>query len=222
MGSLCVPNITPDPTYGIGAWTDGEVIRAIREGIGRDGRALTSVMPFSEYRAMSDEDVRSVVAYLRSLPPIKKGVEKPLVVAFPLSVISKIFPKPVEGPQATPAPGSPEYGKYLVNVAGCAPCHGSDPFTKTFEGGFDQSGPWGHAVGRNITPDMDTGIGIIPREAFIGRFKSHLEVDPTALADPHKGSPMPWGMFAGMSEEDLGAIYDYLRTVKPVKNAVVP
>ena len=74
-GKLCVPNITSHATAGIGEWTDGEILRAIREGIGRDGRALFPMMPYTEYRKMSDEDAHAVVAYLRTLPAIDQKVE---------------------------------------------------------------------------------------------------------------------------------------------------
>ncbi|MBC8133798.1 MAG: cytochrome C, partial [Deltaproteobacteria bacterium] len=71
-GKVCSPNITADPDTGIGAWTDGEIMRAIREGISRDGRPLLPFMNYLEYRQLPDEDVRSIVVFLRTLKPIRK------------------------------------------------------------------------------------------------------------------------------------------------------
>ena len=69
-GTLVASNITPDPDTGLGKWTDGEIIRAIREGVDRDGNALFPIMPYSHFRNMSEEDAQAIVAYLRSLPPL--------------------------------------------------------------------------------------------------------------------------------------------------------
>ena len=85
-GSITAPNITPDKETGIGNWTDGEKIRAIREGISKDGRALFPMMPYSEYRKASDDDIYSLVAYLNTLPPVNNAVPKS-VVAFPVSLM---------------------------------------------------------------------------------------------------------------------------------------
>jgi len=70
-GTVTAPNVTPDYESGIGGWTDGEKIRAIREGIDKHGRALFPMMPYKSYASMSDEDVESLVAYLNTLPPMK-------------------------------------------------------------------------------------------------------------------------------------------------------
>jgi hypothetical protein len=78
--------------------------------------------------------------------------------------------------------------------------------------------PWGKVAAANITQDVETGIGSLEREAFIGRFKA--EIDSTQSATPATGSPMPWIMLAGMSEADLGDLHAYLRTLKPVHNKV--
>jgi hypothetical protein len=69
---LCVPNITPDVLIGIGGWTDGEVVRAIREGINRDDEAMFPIMPYYLYRKMADTDIRALVAYLRGLPGVEE------------------------------------------------------------------------------------------------------------------------------------------------------
>jgi hypothetical protein len=141
-----------------------EVIRAIREGIGRDGRALFSFMPYRGYRNMSDEDVQSVVAYLRSLPPVRNELPK-TQLALPVQLLGKFDPQPVSGVvQAPPKSDSVAYGKYLVRVGGCADCHtmkrqGKDIEEMDLAGGFELRFPSGVVVSANITPDEDTGIG---------------------------------------------------------------
>ncbi len=71
-GKVYAPNITPDPATGAGSWSDDGLARAIREGVRQDGRALFQLMPYRAFRAMSDQDLASVVVYLRSLPPVSK------------------------------------------------------------------------------------------------------------------------------------------------------
>jgi hypothetical protein len=67
------PNITPDPETGLGPWTDQEIVRAIRDGIGRDGRELLE-HPANYYSVMTDEDATAIVSYLRSLRPIRRAL----------------------------------------------------------------------------------------------------------------------------------------------------
>src|SRR5579883_2604933 len=93
-GTISAPNITPDRETGLGKWTDGEKIRAIREGIGRDGRVLFPMMPYQAYRKMSDEDVESLVAYLNSLEPVRHAVPRSQV-KFPVSLMVRFSPQPV-------------------------------------------------------------------------------------------------------------------------------
>src|ERR1041385_8502103 len=92
-GTVVAPNITPDPETGIGRWTDGEKIRAIREGVGRDGRALFPMMPYTNYRKMSDEDAQKLVAYMNTLAPVRNPL--PItVMRFPVSLMIKGVPAP--------------------------------------------------------------------------------------------------------------------------------
>ena len=87
-GVVAPPNITPDVETGIGSWTDGEKIRAIREGVDKNGRALFPMMPYQNFRHMSDEDVYSLVAYLNSLAPVRNAVP-PTKLKFPVSQLIK-------------------------------------------------------------------------------------------------------------------------------------
>ena len=89
-GTVVAPNITPDKETGIGAWTDGEKIRAIREGIGRDGRVLFPMMPYPNYRRMSDEDVYSLVAFLNTLAPARSSLPR-TKIDFPVSMLFRTY-----------------------------------------------------------------------------------------------------------------------------------
>src|SRR5690606_35010597 len=124
----------------------------------------------------------------------------------------------------TPRPGEAAYGEYLAEVAGCRFCHtqqenGKEVPGVAFAGGLELAFEAGVVVSANITPDPLTGIGGWTREAFVARFKAFADEVP-AVADGDPNTVMPWSLYAGMTEEDLGAIYDYLRTVPPVELAV--
>ncbi len=229
-GLVQAQNITPDPENGIGSWTDGEVIRAVREGVDRKGVALFPMMPYENFRYMSDEDIRSIVVYLRTLKPIKHVIA-PRRLDFPVGWMIKFAPKPVDGPIATPDPAKDglAYGKYLVTIAGCGICHtphddhGQLIAGREFSGGWVMLGPWGRVVTANITPDPDAYMGKATKEEFIGRFKAFVgqEGEKAPIAPPGLNTLMNWGAFSGMTNADLGAIYDYLKTLKPIANKVV-
>ena len=126
IGVFHAPNLTP---VHLGDWTDGEIVRAIREGVHRDGRSLL-IMPSGQLRHLSDEDVYSIVAYLRSLPP--QGEATPpnnLNVLGAIMVVPAPFfeaQPPLSGPVIAPAPGpTAAYGAYLSSFT-CEICHGAD------------------------------------------------------------------------------------------------
>ena len=222
-GSFTSKNITP---YGIGNWTDGEIFRAITTGVSRDGHAFFPVMPYPYYRNMNEEDVKSIVAYLRTLKPIEFVPEssKP---DFPFNFILNTIPQKSE-PFPLPDPNDElAVGKYVVTMAGCVECHtpveqGQIIADKKFSGGREFATPLGTMHTANITPDKETGIGTWTKEAFVARFKAYADSSYV----PHKVAPgemqtiMPWTMYAGMTEKDLGAIYTYLMSVPPIKNSI--
>ncbi len=224
-GHVCTENITPHPD-GLGSWSDGEIMRAVREGVSRDGRTLFPWMPSSYYRNLSDEDAKAMVAYLRSLPP-RAGKQPPTHINWPTSMLINFVPEPLEGPVAPPASDPNARGEYLVKVAACDYCHTNQPRgdrekNADFAGGFVLTGPWGRVVTPNITPHA-TGLGKYTRDEFIGRFKSYADYDPfSAPRMPSGATVMPWKYYSGMSEEDLGLIYDWLMKQKPVERAVSP
>ncbi len=132
---------------------------------------------------------------------------------------------PTQGvPTLRPEPGDPGYGEYLVTMASCNDCH--TPMEKgrriegmAFAGGFKVEMPDGtFRISPNITSDEETGIGYWDRETFIERFTDLDENDWIVLPDGVPNTPMPWTVYSQYSEEDLGAIYDYLRTVPAVSN----
>ena len=100
-GRIASRNITPDLETGLGAWTDGEKIRAIREGISRDGTMLFPMMPYERFRKMSDEDVMSLVAYLNTLTPVRHRVKRSQV-DFPVSILMRSAPRPAGCAAARP------------------------------------------------------------------------------------------------------------------------
>ncbi len=195
--------------------------------MGRDGEALFPAMPYGSYRHLSDEDAKSIVAYLRTLPAARKE-RPPRHIDFPVSAFIKLLPKPLDGPVPEPNRADPvAYGRYLATIAGCEECH--TPLDErhqpmpgmAFAGGRELEETWGTVRSSNITPDSETGIGAMTKEAFIGRFKAFAHPESARIkVAPEHNTVMPWQAFAKMTEEDLGALYAYLRTVPPVKNAV--
>ena len=224
-GKVCAQNITPDQETGIGGWTDGEIMRAVREGVAKDGHALFPMMPYEHFREMADEDLRAVVVYLRSLKPIRKPTPA-VQLDFPVNLLIKFAPKPLDGPVSAPAPSDHlAYGRYLVTMADCVDCHTKHDKGKRvdgmdFAGGWEMKMPWGRIVPPNITPDPETGIGNLTKEAFIGRFKAFAAMTEPPVAPKGRNTIMPWLAMSQLSEDELGAMYDYLRTVKPTKNKI--
>lgn len=226
-GKICVSNISSSKEHGIGAWTDGEILRAVREGVDREGNALFPMMPYPFYRSLSDEDARAVVAFVRTLPASEKKVEDSHI-DFPVSFFISMVPEPLEGPVPEPDTSTPEKkGKYLATISGCISCHTpvDDKHVaipgKELAGGQEFTGPWGKVRSVNLTPHDKTGIGTWTKERFVSRFKANSDTEVAAVKiDPSSNTVMPWLGYAGMSEEDLGAIYAFLKSVPAVENEV--
>jgi mono/diheme cytochrome c family protein len=216
-GRIVASNLTPDPETGAARWSDDEILRAIREGIGHDGRTIFPMMPYSVYRRISDEDAASIVVYLRSVPPVRNALP-PTEVKFPVNYLVRAAPEPLTDPVHGPDPLSDpvQRGKYLTSI-GCG-CHTpSDPKGPIpgleFGGGEYLKGPWGEVTSANITPDP-SGISYYDEALFI-------EAMRTGYVKARKlSSIMPFGEFQNLTDDDLKAIFAYLRTVKPVKHRV--
>jgi len=217
-GKLCIRNITPDVETGLGAWTDGEIIRAVREGVDHQGEGLFPIMPYFIYRNVADDDMEAVVAYLRSMEPVK-SVRPERQIDFPLNLLVKTWPEPFDSPVAAPEPAdSIATGEYLATVARCKFCHtAKDPQSmegipeREFSGGmpFFLNGRTMYTM--NLTPH-ESGLGDWSKEQFIDLFRSRAEPVPVAAT---ANTLMNWSAFAGMTDEDLGALYDYFMTLPP-------
>lgn len=223
-GSIHSSNLTP---AGIKDYTDGELLRAFTTGVTRENRALFPLMPYFSFSNLTQEDAYSIVAYIRSLAPIENTV-KESCLNFPLNFIVKTMPPKSFTPK--PAPDKSDtvaYGCYLATIASCADCHtpamkGEPIPGMDYAGGFEFLFPGGTIRALNITPDEETGIGKWTKADFIARFKAFTDSSsrnvPVSMNEFN--TPMPWLMYCDMTDEDLGAIYSYLRTLKPVKNQV--
>ncbi len=222
-GNFYSSNITP---YNLGNWSDAEIYRSLTSGVNKAGEPLFPLMPYSHYKYLTQEDAKSIIAYLRTLQPIEADYAES-EFSFPFSLILRTIPSEPEPTANLDKNNNIEYGKYLVDIAGCESCHTpSDKGTPiegmSFAGGFEipmETG--GVCRAANITPDKETGIGSWSKEQFIQRFKFYENNDSLKVNHGDFNSEMPWTVYSTMIEEDLGSIYDYLRTVKPVKNNIV-
>jgi cytochrome c553 len=217
---VCAGNLTSDKETGLGAWTDGEILRAIRSCVSRDDRPLLAYfMPCGNFQKMSDEDARSIVAYLRSLAPVKHAVTPPvpgLRNRFYLKLALPEPPKP--GPVTAPAPTDLKaYGEYLTQIGICVDCH-SD--RELYSGGHAFPGPAGLEAAANLTPAKGTVTGNLDVTQFIGLFRAYQHLPPTHSEGPVHAI-MPWMSFSGMSDHDLTAIYTFLHSLPPVENHIV-
>lgn len=212
---IAAPNITPDAETGAGTWTDDQFARAIREGIGHDGRTLFPIMPYQYFRNLSDEDLASVVVYMRSLEPVHNALPKPQV-PFPVSRLIKSAPEPVLTPIVHSESDRVSRGRYLTSMT-CIDCHTPEDQMHRpikgmeFAGGKQIEGF--SARSANLTPDP-SGISYYDEKLFVRVIRTG-HVGARAL-----NPPMPWWVFRNMNDEDLKSIFAYLQTVKPVHNRV--
>lgn len=217
MPWLTAPNITPDKDTGIGHMSDDAIARAVREGIGHDGRALFPIMPYTAYRNLSDEDLAAVVAYVRSLQPVRK-VQPMSAVPFPVKHLIKSVPQPLETSVPEPPNDPLSRGKYLVTVAACSDCHtpqkqGKRIESLSFAGGFVFEENGRRVASANITQD-GSGISYYDEKRFVDVMRTgHVGSRPLSPV-------MPWTVYKGMTDDDLRAMYAYLKTLKPVKHTV--
>lgn len=218
---LTAPNLTPDPETGIGTWSDDQLARAIREGISRDGRALFPIMQYERFRVMSDEDLASVIVYLRSLAPVTRVDLPKTHLPFPLSRLINGVPQPISAP-VTPDLSTPvKRGEYLATTALCIDCHspmdqqGNRTPGMNFAGGttlaFDG---WTPAASANLTPAVN-GIGAYYTEALF------LETIRTGRVRERKlNDMMPWQLYRNMTDQDLKDIFAFLTSLAPIDHFV--
>ncbi len=215
---IVAPNITPDNDTGIGRWTDDEIGRAIREGVDRNGRSFTLAMPCLQYRNMSDEDLASVVVYLRSITPLRNSLPQ-TQLAFPVQFLVRLVPLPVNSPVSADLSTPERRGQYLATLATCNECHSSHDFAHHPNDGLEfvggdvvRFGP-AAATATNLTPD-ETGIGSMTA----GSFRELMRTGQLRGQTLHP--IMPCDQYVDVTDDDLNDIYLYLRSLRPVKHIV--
>lgn len=224
-GELYSKNITP---YSLRNWTDGEVVRSITEGISKNGKTLFPLMPYPSYSKMDKEDIYSIVAYIRTLKPIKNETPE-RQLDFPLNMIVNFMSVKPEFSKIPDKTDKVNYGKYLVNMGACMECHspkekGQPIKGKEFSGGekFFIEGSNYTVTSANITPDIKTGIGSWSKETFINRFKAYNNkaYDNKSIEKGNFNTVMPWLSYKDIEEEDLSAMYEYLKTLPAIENQI--
>lgn len=223
-GVLYSKNITP---AAIGSWSDGELQRAVNAGVSKDGTPLFPLMPYSHFGTMAADDMHAVLVYVRSLKAIASQVTA-RTLHFPMNLIVRTIPA-AGTPQVRPSPSDKvAYGKYMTNAALCSDCHtplddrGQPLPGRDFAGGFEFIETGYRVRSANITPDADTGIGSWTEQQFIDKFKGFEKPSEATLSETERkqNTVMPMTAYAGMTREDLAAIYAYLRTLPPVVNRI--
>ncbi|WP_431281481.1 c-type cytochrome [Humitalea sp. 24SJ18S-53] len=209
------PNITQDRDTGIGAWTDAQIAAAIRDGHRPDGSLIGPPMPVESYRRISDRDLAALIAWLRTVPPVRNTPTDRSRYSFPLAAM---------GPPVTTVPEPPTNdpvarGRYLaVNLAHCMDCHsgqratgGADPDRRGATG-LALEGPWGVVRARNISPHPDMGIGRWTDAQIVAAITTGVSADGRPLQPPMAFRGPVW---ARMDPADMAAIVAYLRSLPP-------
>jgi mono/diheme cytochrome c family protein len=210
---VTAPNITQDPETGIGKWSDAEIKTLMRTGERPNGVPTAPVMPTAYYDILTDSDLNAIVAYLRTVKPVKNKVPDPV---YNIQIPHHPFPgaEKAQSDFSTPV----KRGFYLVTIGHCMECHtpfvnGRQDFAHAMgKGGRDFPGPWGKSVSRNITSDKEAGIGGWTDAEIKQAITKGVRKDGTKLKPP-----MGFGYYAKMTEKDLDDIVAYLRTVPPLK-----
>ncbi len=218
------PNITPDRETGIGAWTDQEIKRAITQGIRPDhgrlpGTALAPMMWVNFYKALTPPDLDAVVAYLRSVPPVRNATPLP---EYRRPMPREPYPDAEKGFTEADMKDPVRRGAYLATIGHCMECHtpnqgpatmyeqffgkGGKPFASTMVKGYPVE--WKGAVSRNITSDPDLGLGRWSDAEIKRAITQGISRDGRRLQPP-----MGYAWYAGLGAADLDAIVAWLRTV---------
>lgn len=209
LGHISAPNLTP---AGSGAtFSDEDWIRAIRYGVQPDGKPLW-IMPSNEFYPLSDNDLGEMIAYLKSLPPVQKDIDRSRTVTLPLRALYLVgqvpFLLPVDRinlnqphPEA-PAPGvTVEYGQYLSNV--CIGCHGPN-----LSGGAIPGAPAEPPFPANLTSDEATGLGTWTEADFLHALRDGKRPDGSEIA-----LAMPWPNMGQLSDDEIKALWMYLQSI---------
>ena len=231
FGTVYSSNITPDPTTGIGKWTDEQIITATRAGRRPNGERLIPVHPYTVFNGMAEQDLKDVVVYLRSVPPVNratpaKKISVPLFESVFLPAWLATFAA-VETPPKSAATSGVARGEYLTRaVSHCGECHTPRTMTMAVDntrflaGNPKGKGPEGSAV-PNITPDRETGLGSWTEE----QITDYLETGNKPDGDVSGGLMMEviQGSSAGykdLTKADRQAIAKYLKSIPAIKNRI--
>jgi mono/diheme cytochrome c family protein len=231
VGTVYSTNITQDQETGLGAWTDQQITDALIKGIRKDGSRLLPVMPYEKYSGMAQEDLKAMIAYMRTLKPVKKATP-PLSSSVPFlrsvgtPVYLQLFGRSSTPVAQTPTSGA-QRGRYLAeHVAICGDCHtprnfaGAPKRSLYMAGAAEKDGPLGEMV-PNITPDKETGIGDWRRQDIAELLLTGVKPDGDnvqgLMAEVIEG--IGHG-YKDMKKEDALAIAEYLQSIPAVKNKV--
>jgi len=231
FGTVYSSNITPDPTTGIGKWTDEQIITATRLGRRPNGERLIPVHPYTVFNGMTEQDLKDVVAYLRSVPPVNrqtpaKKISVPMFESVFLPAWLATFAAVETPPKSAPTSGVAR-GEYLTRaVSHCGECHTPRTMTMAVDntrflaGNQKGKGPEGSAV-PNITPDRETGLGSWTEE----QITDYLETGNKPDGDVSGGLMMEviLGSSAGykdLTQAERQAIAQYLKSIPAIKNRI--
>jgi mono/diheme cytochrome c family protein len=218
IGHVVGPNITPDRDTGIGKWTEGQIIAALRYGTRPDGTIIGAPMPIAAYRDISDSDLTAIAKYLHGIRPVRHPVARTRYKTAPAAQDPATIHVEAPPPQDKLA-----YGAYLAGPVGhCYGCHtilradGSSLDRRWFYAGGRELPDYGdvtrQVVSRNITADPADGIGKWSDAEIKRAIATGIRPDGTRLA-----RTMPSHWYKGIATADLDALVAFLRTVKPLK-----
>jgi len=225
FGTWQSPNITQDKKTGIGDWSDTDIITAIRTGKRKDGTMMYPIMPYPMYNALTDEDAKAIVAFLRTIKPVEHQVAGNSDLKLPKP------PKPLPLPTKKPDMNDPvQKGQYLAHVMHCPMCHTpmnekGPVMTKAYAGGtkfevpkdFEKVLGSGVLYAANITPDKATGIGKWSEADITTAITKLVKKDGKPIMGAMQMYRMAWSQ---MPPDDAMAIAKFLKTLKPIKNNV--
>jgi mono/diheme cytochrome c family protein len=231
FGTVYSSNITPDPTTGIGKWTDEQIITATRLGRRPNGERLIPVHPYTVFNGMTEQDLKDVVAYLRSVPPVNratpaKKISVPMFESVFLPAWLATFAA-IETPPKSAATSGVARGEYLTRaVSHCGECHTPRTMTMAVDntrflaGNPKGKGPEGSAV-PNITPDRETGLGSWTEEQITDYLETGNKPDGDVagglMAEVIQGSSAG---YKDLTKADRLAIAKYLKSIPPIKNRI--
>jgi mono/diheme cytochrome c family protein len=211
---VTAPNITPDKDTGIGNWTDAQIKTMLLTGKNPHGIQEAEVMPSAFYPILTPGDLDSIVAYLRSLTPVKNKVPDPV---YKIALPHHVFPGAEKAYSQADLNDKLKRGFYLATIGHCMECHtpfappgGPDFANSLGKGGREVPGPWGVSKSRNITSHKTAGIG----DWTDAEIKTAITQGKRKDGTPLKG-PMGYQYYAKMTDADLDAVIAYLRTVPP-------